>query len=212
LAAAAASRSDQPIAFGSAVIDSGLSSRRLPELPQVARKLHELSQLVLQLLSQPVLHKVSHEESHPSLHEESQSSSQTNWNGFEMITVAVYSRVILWEQSAEHCRSRLGLTRWLTRRTHSHTPGTSRLKETCLPAPPALPWRRHRRQIQRQVPRHRSRHREPTPPRRGRRAARHPAPPREAGPKVSPKVHTKAPPRQAPPRRRAAVRTRPVHG
>jgi len=75
------------IAFGSAVIDSGLSSRRLPELPQVARKLHELSQLVLQLLSQPVLHKVSHEESHPSLHEESQSSSQTNWNGFEMITL-----------------------------------------------------------------------------------------------------------------------------
>ena len=99
----------------------------------------------------------------------------------------------------------------LTRRTHSHTPDTSRLKETCLPAPPALPWRRHRRQIHRQVPRHRSRHREPTPPRRGWRAARHPAPPREAGPKVSPKVHTKAPPRQAPPRRRAAVRTRPVH-
>ena len=131
-----------------------------------------------------------------------------NITGTCSITGAVNSRVILWEQSAEHCGSRVGLTR----RTHSLTPGTSRLKETYLPAPPALPWRRHRRQIHRQVPRHRSRHREPTPPRRGWRAARHPAPPREAGPKVSPKVHTKAPPRQAPPRRRAAVRTRPVHG
>ena len=63
LAAAAASRSDQPIAFGSEVIDSRLSSRRLPELPQVARKLHELSQESLQLLSQLVLQEVSHQES-----------------------------------------------------------------------------------------------------------------------------------------------------
>jgi len=59
LAAAAASRSDQPIAFGSAVIDSVLSSRRLPELPHVARKSHELSQRSLQLLSQLVLQNSS---------------------------------------------------------------------------------------------------------------------------------------------------------
>ena len=131
LAAAAASRSDQPIAFGSAVIRGSRGSDRFGRAvfkasagTSTGRKkiARAVATGVAELLSQPVLHKVSHEESHPSLHEESQSSSQTNWNGFKMITGAVYSRVILWEQSAEHCRSRLGLTRWLTRRTHSHTP------------------------------------------------------------------------------------------
>ena len=55
-AAAAASRSDQPTAFGSAVIASELSSRRLPELAQLATKSHELSQegyQVLDAVSQP---------------------------------------------------------------------------------------------------------------------------------------------------------------
>ena len=58
-AAAAASRSDQPTAFGSAVIASELSSRRLPELAQLATNSHELSQAELQELSQPVLHERS---------------------------------------------------------------------------------------------------------------------------------------------------------
>ena len=52
-AAAAASRSDQPIAFGSAVIVSELSERRLSEVVQGARRSHELS------------HDWSHELSHP---------------------------------------------------------------------------------------------------------------------------------------------------
>jgi len=69
LAAAAANRTDQPIAFDPAVIASELSSRRLPlVVAHLLLKMHELSQPVSQSESQPVLQDVSHELSQPLLH------------------------------------------------------------------------------------------------------------------------------------------------